>query len=275
MTNPYPKPFPPPWADAWGDDRYGLWASVQVGSVLQRMRWLSAGTFMMGSPASEARRMENEGPQHEVTLTNDSWLADTACTQALWEAVMGGNPSHFKGDADLPVESVSWDDVQEFLAKFQGYLPDGIEAVLPTEAEWEYACRAGSTTAFSFGDNITTDDVNYDGNYPYADASKGEYREKTVAVKALPANKWGLYQMHGNVWEWCADDRRDYAAIAMTNPSGATGGGSYAVRGGSWFLGAVNVRAARRLVGPRVDRDFGLGFRFALRSKSPAGAAGP
>ena len=256
-------------------DGIGPIAKLQVDlKITQSFRYLPPGSFLMGSPESERERDSNENPQHQVTFTEGLWLADTACTQGLWEAVMGNNPSHFKGETDLPVENVSWDDVQEFLAKFEAHLPAGIEAVLPTEAEWEYACRAGSTTPFSFGDNITTDQVNYDGDFPYADAAIGELRGKTVTVKALPANAWGLYQMHGNVWEWCADAPREYTATAMTNPSGATGGGSYAVRGGSWFRLAGLARAARRLVGPRGGRILDLGFRFALRSKSPAMAGG-
>ena len=122
----------------------------------------------MGSPDNEPEREDDEGPQHQVTLTEGFWLADTACTQGLWLAVMGGkNPSRFTGDPDLPVETVSWYDVQKFLAKLQAYLPAGVTAVLPTEAQWEYACRAGSSTAFSFGDNISTDQANYNGKYPY------------------------------------------------------------------------------------------------------------
>ena len=123
---------------------------------------------------------------------------------------MGENPSHFKGE-DLPVESVSWDDVQTFLNALNGLRPE-LKLELPSEAQWEYACRAGTQTPFWFGDTITTDQANYNGNYPYGDEPKGENRRKTVAVKALPANGWGLYQMHGNVWEWCADRYGSYAA---------------------------------------------------------------
>ena len=109
-----------------------------------------------------------------------------------------------------------------------------MNARLPTEAEWEYACRAGTNTPFSFGDNITPEQVNYDGNYPYADGKKGLYREKTVPVKSLPANAWGLYEMHGNVWEWCQDWYGDYPAEPVTNPEGSQAGVERVVRGGSW-----------------------------------------
>jgi formylglycine-generating enzyme len=278
MANLYPHPFPPPWADAWGDDRFGLWAALVAEGVTPRMRWVSPGQFLMGSPAAESERLENEGPQHLVTLTEGLWLADTACTQGLWLAVMGGdNPSNFKGELDLPVENVSWDDAQEFLSKLQAYLPVEVEAVLPTEAQWEYACRTGTSTPFGFGEEIATNQVNYDGNYPYRKGPKGEFRKKTVPVKALPANAWGLYQMHGNVWEWCADGMRKYDKESVSNPSGASGQGveGFAVRGGSWFSYARFARSARRLQAQRGGRHNDLGFRFALRSTSQPGAGGP
>ncbi|HNO60224.1 MAG TPA: formylglycine-generating enzyme family protein, partial [Plasticicumulans sp.] len=209
----WPETFPPPFADAWGDDRYGLWAEFVIvtghGSAVQRLRWIEPGTFLMGSPDNEPERLNNEGPQHLVTLTRGFWLADTACTQGLWQAVTGGNPSQFKDDPQNPVEQVSWNDVQKFLRALEGLLP-GIEACLPSEAQWEYACRAGTTTPFSFGTQVTPAQVNYDGNFPYADGKKGEDRGRTVPVKSLPANDWGLYEMHGNVWEWCADGLRTY-----------------------------------------------------------------
>jgi formylglycine-generating enzyme required for sulfatase activity len=275
MSERYAKPFPPPWAEAWGDDRYGLWAELLVNGVTQRMRWLSAGRFKMGSQFPH-----DEYPPHTVTLTEDLWLADTACTQALWLAVTDGrNPSHFTGNPDLPVEQVSWDDVQEFFSALQtqAALPTDIHAMLPTEAEWEYACRADSTTPFSFGEQITTELVNFFGNQRGNDGPKGEYRGQTVPVKALPANAWGLYQMHGNVWEWCADAQRPYTSNPVTNPSGRSGGGvdAFAVRGGSWFVGASDSRSARRVRSMRRGRSDAIGFRFALKSTGGPAASGP
>ena len=126
-------------------------------------------------------------------LTYGIWLADTVCTQALWQAAMGDNPSRFKG-AERPVEQVSWEDAQRFVARLNGERDD-LLLRLPREAEWEYACRAGTTTPFWFGETIGTEQANYDGNYPYAGGAKGEYRGETVEVKALPANAWGLYQI--------------------------------------------------------------------------------
>ena len=277
-----PRPFPPPWACAWGDDRYGLWANFEVldgeQALVQRMRWVEPGQFEMGSPPEEKNRDSDEGPQHPVTIRSGFWLADTACTQAVWQAVMGENPSRFnaknKGGPAHPVECVSWDMIQPFLQKLEALLP-GCRATLPTEAEWEYACRAGTTTPFSFGETISTNQVNYDGNYPYGDGKKGDYRKHTVAIKALPANGWGLVQMHGNVWEWCADERRTYEKEAVTDPglheSLAAAGAVRAVRvlrGGGWHSDARSARSAYRARYLPDRRYDGTGFRLALRSKS-------
>jgi len=135
MIDRSPLIFPPPWAEAWGDDRYGLWAELCVKEVTQRMRWIAPGSFMMGSPEDEPGHRSDESPQHQVTLSEGLWLADTACTQALWQVVTGDNPGRFKGEADLPVEQVSWEDVQAFLGKQQALLPEDSQALLPSEAE--------------------------------------------------------------------------------------------------------------------------------------------
>jgi len=266
--------WPPAWAVAWGDDRFGLWADLEVGDVVQRFRWIEPGSFLMGSPKTEPQRYDDEGPQHRVTLTQGFWLADTACTQALWLAVVGGkNPSNFKGDDELPVEQVSWGDVMgAFMPKLQKFLPEGVEATLPSEAQWEYACRAGTQTPFSFGEQINPKQVNYNGTEPYNNSPKGEYRKKTVPVKALPANAWGLFQMHGNVREWCFDGRRTYAEGERVDPLGAVGDGPRALRGGSWFDDARLARSAYRHENDRDNRwDFN-GFRLALRFKPSQGA---
>jgi len=143
-----PERFPLRWASAWGEDEYGLWMRLELGEARQRFRWIAPGTFRMGSPADEPGRNGDEVP-HEVTLSEGYWLADTACTQALWQAVTGRNPSRFREQPGQPVEQVSWNEVQDFLAELNRRLP-GLEARLPSEAEWEYACRAGTTTPFSF-----------------------------------------------------------------------------------------------------------------------------
>ncbi|MBL8390546.1 MAG: formylglycine-generating enzyme family protein [Candidatus Accumulibacter sp.] len=272
-----PPVLPPACASAWGDDAHGLWIDVDLAGVVQRFRWIEPGEFSMGSPADEPERAEREGPRHRVRLTSGFWLADTACTQALWMAVMGGeNPSGFQEDARNPVEGVSRDDVigaSGFLQRVASLAP-GVIAELPTEAEWEYACRAGSETPFHFGATIGPEQANYDGNRPYAGGRKGEYRQKTVPVKSFAPNDWGLYEMHGNVWEWCADGLRDYADGTVEDPRGTEGAAPRVVRGGSWGNEARGLRSAFRGEGRRVIRFDLLGFRFALRSTRPEQEAG-
>ena len=257
-----PPEFPAPWASDWGEDRYGLWMAFTYQNVRQAFRWIAPGSFLMGSPADEPQRSDNE-TQHTVTLTQGFWLAESTCTQALWQAVMRENPSRFEG-AELPVEQVSWEDAQTFIERFNALHPL-LQIRLPTEAEWEYACRAGTTTPFAFGGNITPEQVNYDGNYPYHTGSQGQYRRKTVAVKSLPPNAWGLYEMHGNVWEWCSDYYGgDYGAEPQTDPRGADSGELRVLRGGSWIDFGRYCRSADRFRDTPDFRDFIIGFRFAL-----------
>lgn len=276
-----------PWMSDRGRDNYGEWAEFSIQGVVQRMRWIVPGEFWMGSAEAERKRFEltdrtNEAPRHRVRLTQGFWLADTACTQALWQTVTGENPSHFGGDLERPVEQVSWDDVTgRFLPALSRAL-HGCEPALPTEAQWEYACRTGSETAFAFGESVSPLQANFDGNYPCPEQSKGLYRDATVAVKALSPNAWGLHQMHGNVWEWCQDGLRTYADAAHDwpeiDPQGPAEQGSTApraVRGGSWYDFARRARSAFRHAYERGDRDLILGFRLALMSSSssPAGSA--
>lgn len=238
----------PAWAHDAGVDEYGTWATFRVGAVEQKMRWIPPGRFLMGSPESEKGRWEDEGPQHEVTFTRGYWLADTPCTQALWIAVMGSNPSGFQQSTRLPVENVSWDDVQEFLVKLNTGA-EGPRAGLPTEAQWEYACRARTTEA-RYGElgDVAWYEVNSE--------------EKTHEVAQKRANGWGLHDMLGNVWEWCADTGGSYEARASEDPPTREHGPKRVFRGGSWHVGARSVRAAHRLArgpGSRYDR---LGFRL-------------
>ena len=257
----YPALFPESWASAWGEDEYGLWMAFDYKGIRHVFRWIAPGRFWMGSPEGEAERWSGEGPRHEVLLTQGFWLGEAAVTQAFWRAALGDDPSHFKGE-DRPVEEVSWDDAQRFISKLNGERGD-LGLRLPTEAEWEFACRAGSESPFSFGANITPEQVNYDGNYPYAGGEKGLYREETVAVKALPPNGWGLYQMHGNVWEWCEDRYGDYAEGLATDPLGPSGGVDRVLRGGSWSFVARNCRSADRFRRGPDYRFRNLGFRLA------------
>ncbi|MEF8758730.1 MAG: SUMF1/EgtB/PvdO family nonheme iron enzyme [Candidatus Accumulibacter sp. UW25] len=245
------------------DLEYGLYLDLELAGVMQRFRWIEPGEFLMGSPEDEPGRLEIEGPQHRVTLTQGFWLADTTCTQALWQALMGNNPSRFKDDPLKPVGSVSWNEVQGFLARLAGQLA-GVAVELPTEAEWEYACRAGSDRAYSGSDWITIKQANYE-----------EKNKGTVLVKAYPPNAWGLYEMHGNVYEWCADGLRDYDSAPQENPRGSEEGSHRVMRGGAWSDGAGWLRSANRA---SWQPDFRAGyddqgFRFSLRSiDQPAGA---
>ena len=264
-SHPLEQGIPDTWATAWGQDRFGVWQEFSLHGVTQRLRWIKPGTFWMGSPESEPER-RNDETRHQVTLTQGYWLAETACTQALWQAVMGENPSHFKGE-ERPVEEVSWEEVQQFLTRINDLEPT-LVLRLPSEAEWEYACRAGTETPFWFGDNITPEQVNYDGNFPYNNGKKGEDREETVEVKALPCNNWGLYQMHGNVWEWCQDWEGKYPTEPVIDPLGPTTGAKRVVRGGSWFRGGRACRSAYRSADQPEFRGYYLGFRLA-RGQSP------
>ena len=269
----FPDPFPEPWAAEWGEDEFGLWMALAYQNVRQVFRWIRPGRFMMGSPASEQGSYEDE-TSHEVLLSRGYWLADSACTQALWRAVAGDNPGYFQEDENNPVEQVSWNDAQGFIQTLKGRVP-GLNARLPSEAEWEYACRAGTETPFSFGANITPVQVNYDGNYPYAGGEKGVYREKTVPAKSLPPNPWGLYEMHGNVWEWCEDWFGDYDPGPQIDPPGPATGAARVLRGGSWIDYGRRVRSANRSRGGPGDSFRSIGFRLALGQTGPGQPAEP
>jgi len=271
----HPPLLPLLCASAWGDDAYGIWLEVEIAGVTQCFRWIEPGEFWMGSPDGEPERHKSEGPRHGVRLTAGYWLADTACTQALWQAVMGNNPSHFTDDPLKPVERVLWDEVSAFLQRVEEMLL-AVEVRLPTEAEWEYACRAGSETPFNVGATLSPTQANFNGNYPYAGAKKGLYRAQTLPVKSFLPNDWGLYQMHGNVWEWCADGQRAYDGLVHENPRGPEGGGApRVVRGGSWNFGARWLRSAYRSRRHRDERYDLRGFRFSLRSTTQAVGAEP
>lgn len=255
-----------------GFDQYGLYVDLTIKNITQRFRWIKSGTFLMGSPKTEKGRYKDE-VQHEVTLTQGFWLGETTVTQALWQAVMGNNPSYFRDNPNNPVEKVSWNDTQNLLKKLNALIPN-LQAKLPTEAQWEYACRAGTTTPFSFGNNITPEQVNYDGNYPYIGSKLGRYRRKTVPVKSLPANPWGLYEMHGNVWEWCQDVWQEkLPTMQVTYPMGIAGGDQAGVgnvvRGGSWDDNARSCRSTMRAGHIPVHRNDVIGFRLCLGHESP------
>jgi formylglycine-generating enzyme required for sulfatase activity len=200
---------------------------------------------MMGSENG----FDNEKSVHQVTISKSFYMGKYPVTQAQWQAVMGTNPSYFKNCDQCPVENVSWNDAQEFIRKLNA-LNDGHTYRLPSEAEWEYACRAGTTTAFSFGDSLSSTQANFDGEYPYGNASKGEYKQKTVPVGSYQPNAFGLYDMHGNVWEWCEDIYADsYEGLPTDGSANMSKGDSSlrVLRGGGWFNYGWLLRSADRL----------------------------
>ena len=229
------------------------------GGATMEMIYVAPGSFTMGSPESEEGHDDRE-TQHCVTLTEGFWLGKYEVTQAQWKSVMGSNPSHFTGD-NLPVENVSWNDCQEFIRKVNAEAERqfGGEARLPTEAEWEYACRAGSTGAFA-----GTGDL---GSMGWYDGNSGS---KTHPVGQKRPNAWGFYDMHGNVWEWCSDRAGAYPGGSVTDPAGAASGGSRVLRGGGWDNFARDCRSASRAGVNPGSRDGDSGFRLA-RSAGPRG----
>lgn len=250
ILNPNPLNFPSLWAVAYGEDTYGLWQAFEFNGVRQVMRWIEPGQFQMGSPNTEASRRKDE-KQHTVTLTTGYWLADTACTQELWESVTGNNPSNNKQSPGHPVEQVSWDDCQSFIEQCDKLLGGSLSLRLPTEAEWEYACRGGTNTAYCWGDEFDNSRAN--------DSPEG-----TVPVLQYAPNSKGLFQMHGNVYEWCEDWYFYYPDGAVVDPVGTKVGHIRVARGGYWFYEKCHLRSAYR--GFRQDPDFGYdhtGLRLA------------
>jgi formylglycine-generating enzyme required for sulfatase activity len=229
--------------------------------VKLEMVYVPGGQFMMGSPKEEESSFDDERPQHSVNVPS-FLMSKYPVTQAQYETIIGSNPAHFKG-SQRPVERVSWQDAQAFcqkLAKQTNNKPYR----LPSEAEWEYACRAGTKTPFYFGATISPDVVNYDGNYPYGQAPKGVYRGSTTDVGIFPANSFGLYDLHGNVWEWCQDTWHENYQGAPTDGTPWLNNNSQVLRGGSWDDNARGCRSAYREWYTLVNRIDIIGFRLAL-----------
>ncbi|MBD2576239.1 bifunctional serine/threonine-protein kinase/formylglycine-generating enzyme family protein [Oscillatoria sp. FACHB-1406] len=238
---------------------------------------IPGGSFMMGSPETEEKRDSDESPQHQVTI-QPFYMGKYAITQAQWKAVaalpkikidLKPDPSNFKG-ANRPVETVSWWEAEEFCKRLSK--KTGKQYRLPSEAEWEYACRAGTTTPFHFGETITSELVNYDGNYAYGNAPKGKYREQTVEVGTLPPNGYGLYEMHGNVWEWCADHwHENYQGAPNNETTWLTSDerNTRLLRGGSWSSISRFCRSAHRGRNYPGHSNLNIGFRAALSPRTP------
>jgi formylglycine-generating enzyme required for sulfatase activity len=289
----------PSWAVDFGSDSYGLYATFEVKPVRQRMRWIPPGKFVMGSPAERDYGRGDEGPQHEVIITHGYWMFDTPCTQGLWTALMGDNPSSFP-DPERPVEQVSWEIAVEFAKKLNERLAkdgpsnanrliDGWERLLfrlPTEAEWEYACRSGTTGDTYAGDlDLKSNDETkseildsiawYGGNSGHAydleksvemrwlkDLQAEEKRGGTRKVAQKSPNPWGVYDMLGNVWEWCQNWYGEYPVERVVNPTGPTEGPERVMRGGSWFHPARYLRSACRGRNDPGAWNHSLGFRL-------------
>jgi formylglycine-generating enzyme required for sulfatase activity len=250
---------------------------------------IPAGEFVMGSPVDEPERQDNEGPQHRVQLegflmgqmpiTQAQWRAVARLVPPLgqrWERELPLNPSKFSGQPDSdqrPVEKVSWLQAIEFCRRLSAFTGDLY--TLPSEAQWEYACRAGSTTAFHFGATLTPELANYDGNFVYGNGPKGTYREQTTEVASFPANGWGLHDMHGNVWEWCEDHWHDSYNFAPGDDQpwlipAAADGEPRLLRGGSWLISPRYCRSACRDHARPVGADDSVGFRVVCLLQGPS-----
>jgi len=255
--------------------------TVRKNSIGMDLVYIPPGEFMMGSTDSEisealyeaknankisAREWFSiEAPKHKVNITNGFWMGKFEITQKQWELIMGNNPSDYKdcGGGECPVEQVSWYDVQAFLKKLNANDSQYIYR-LPTEAEWEYACRAGTTTTFAFGNTLSSKQARFDGRFPWSGAEKGDFTKKTASVGSFQPNAWGLYDMHGNVWEWVEDWYGQYTEDELTNPTGPKSGEYKVIRGGSWVNFAALVRSAIR-AGIKPDFREANGFANPLK----------
>ncbi len=241
---------------------------------------IPAGRFLMGSPASEANRYADEGPQHKVEITRPFYMGIYQVTQEEYQRVTGTNPSRFSSSGDgkgkvkgmdtrrFPVENVNWDDAVQFCRKLSEMAEEkkhGLVYRLPTEAEWEYSCRGGAnrSTPFHFGATLSSTQANFDGNHPYGGAAKGPYLQRTTTVDSYPPNAWGLFDMHGNIREWCQDwyDWDYYENSPVNDPQGPEMGEARVLRGGSWFLPSRYCRSAVRFWVAPGDRVYLFGFR--------------
>jgi len=219
------------------------------------------GSFIMGSPEDEFQRSDNEN-LHKVTITRAFYIQTTEVTQEQWKKIMGDNPSKFTGCPKCPVDSISWHDAMAFIRKLN-QLEHTTKYRLPTEAEWEYACRANTDTPFYFGKFLSTDQANYNGNHPIPGSPKGINRNQTIPVSSFPANPFRLYDMHGNVYEWCQDWYGDYPTEPIIDPTGPETGYSKISRGGGMSSYARRCRSANRTKHLPDYVNFYIGVRLA------------
>jgi uncharacterized protein (TIGR02996 family) len=250
-------------------------------SIGMRLALIPPGRFRMGSPAGEERHEDGERA-HEVTISRPFYLGVFAVTQAQYEAVMRSNPSHFRAAGQgrsrvtgldtsaFPVEQANWNDAARFcrrLTKREAKRRPGTAYRLPSEAEWEYACRAGTTTAYHFGDTLGPALANYDVSKSYNGGPAGDPLKRPVPVGSFRPNAFGLYDVHGNAWEWCLDGRRLYSGEPATDPVGPTADNDRMIRGGGWDSWPWGCRSAYRCVYGRNSRSMHVGFRVALAAE--------
>lgn len=263
-----PTPVPAKPAETWQEPLTGM-----------KFVKIPGGCFLMGQSQEELRLLKreishddyekyyaDELPQHKVCL-DEFWMGIHEVTQNEWQKVMGFNPAVFQESPDYPVDMVSWDDAQLFADKLNG-LNNSSQFRLPTEAEWEYAARAGTTTLYHTGDTITGSQANFNGTFPFAMNLRDQYRKSPTAVGTFPANAFGLYDMHGNAWEWCGDWYQSdyYKKSPSQNPPGPLTGQMRVLRGGSWFRYSGHIRAATRYKNKASGQYADTGFRLV---KSP------
>lgn len=226
-----------------------------------------AGTFRMGSPSDEPFR-EAQETAHPVTLTRPFYLGRYEVTQGQWEAVTGENPSRYlECGPDCPVENVSYEEIQGFLSELERLTGERLR--LPTEAEWEYACRTGGDSVFGLGEAISSSAANFDGRDPYPGARPGPFRSAPTPVGSFDPNAWGLHDMNGNVWEWCEDEHCPYPDSPVTDPLGRCGAELLVIRGGSWYYGPDSARCALRYHHRPMDDGPSLGFRLVRDADGP------
>ena len=239
-------------------------AKKMTNSLGMAFVYIPPGTFMMGSPAEEPERQADE-PLHPVTLSQGFYMQTTEVTVAQWNMLMGSNPSRHKGCGEgCPVEKVSYNDAQAFIARLNRKEKTD-KYGLPTEAQWEYACRAGSGTPFAYGPCLSTAQANFNGEKQFGQCTTGTYQKKTIPVGRLAPNAWGLYDMHGNVYEWCQDWYGNYPRGAAINPAGPAAGRKRVVRGGNWGSYPENCRSARRMANAPDKKSMFGGFRLVRK----------
>jgi formylglycine-generating enzyme required for sulfatase activity len=269
------KPAPVQEHVAWQEAVTGMkFVKIPAGCFQMGQSPMEKRLLIRGTPSDDYEKyFSDEVPQHQVCV-DEFWMGIHEVTQKEWQKVMGFDPAVFQENLENPVEMVSWDDAQLFIDKINE-LNNTSEFRLPTEAEWEYAARAGTTTMYSTGDTITSSQSNFNGSIPFGLNLRDQYRKSPTPVGSFPANAFGLYDMHGNVWEWCNDWYKSdyYQQSPPKNPSGPETGQMKVLRGGSWFRYSGHVRSATRYKNKSVGQYADTGFRL-VKSQRKIGSDG-